>query len=716
MNFKILYCLLISVTLHLVVYGQAETYIIKEAPFSSERYDEYCPVYYKNGIVFCSNRNLMQVAKYSSSKDKNFFKIFYIDTTGDVNWQSARLFSKNLKTRLNDGPVSFSKDKSVIYYSRNLLTEGKESEISGPRNKLGLFSSVFDGVEWLSPKDFRFNNEWYNITTPCLSPDGERLYFAADKPGGYGGSDLYYCPREKDYWGNPVNLGPEINTTGNEAYPFINDDGELYFSSDGHQGLGGKDIFFSRCIDSTWLEPVNLDAPVNSEFDDFGFVIDTLLENGYFTSNRGKTLDIFAFKTNIHQIFYCEPQQENQYCYKFIDDGSILVDPYKMQYEWDFGNLGKKTGGIIEQCFPGPGTYSAKQSLIDKQSGKILITKLNYNIEIKQIEQPYISCVTFASAGDPIHFDGLKSYFNGEKILSFSWDFGDGMRSSEATVDHSYNKQGIYTVKLGMTKKDDLTGIVSQSCVSREVKIADKSTKASNDNNANKLTAFYPAVESYENAVIDTVLSVKRDLTKNAVFQIQITTSKSKLGRDNNIFTGIRGNYYVKEMFLSDSGEYSYIVSEEDDFLKAYMIYKDVYSKGFTEAVIKTRLLTSPQEIELNNLVHIYDANTDMLFSMNNNRMLIEGYSFLDQIVGFLNKFPGVKLLIEVHSDNVGSQATILAQSRQRAQDIVNYLIKSGIDSERLKSNGYGSLRPISSNDTKDNRKINRRVEFVIID
>jgi hypothetical protein len=120
-----------------IIFGQSETYTVKKAPFCSDKYDEFSPVFYKNGIVFSSNRNL-GLSYRSTSQNKGLFKIYYIDTTGKADWESAKLFSKNLTTILNDGPVTFNWSKDTIYYSRNQDVSSKLSDVSNLRNKLGI--------------------------------------------------------------------------------------------------------------------------------------------------------------------------------------------------------------------------------------------------------------------------------------------------------------------------------------------------------------------------------------------------------------------------------------------------------------------------------------------------------------------------------------------------------------------------------------------------
>ena len=115
-----------------IILGQSETYVVKRASFSSDKYDEFSPVYYNNGIVFCSNRN-MGFSNRTTSQNKGLFKICYIDTTGKADWESAKLFSKNLTTILNDGPVTFNRLRDTIYFSRNQDVSSKLSDISSPK-------------------------------------------------------------------------------------------------------------------------------------------------------------------------------------------------------------------------------------------------------------------------------------------------------------------------------------------------------------------------------------------------------------------------------------------------------------------------------------------------------------------------------------------------------------------------------------------------------
>src|SRR5690606_30884883 len=136
---------------------------------------------------------------------------------------------------------------------------------------------------------------------PSLSPDGMKLFFSSNMPGGYGGRDIYMSEKQGDTWSKPVNLGPEINSEKDEAFPFFHESGVLFFASEGHSGYGGLDLFMLDLSTRTWGKVINLGKPFNTPQDDFGMIVNTEGTSGYFSSNRdggmGKD-DIYFFDAN----------------------------------------------------------------------------------------------------------------------------------------------------------------------------------------------------------------------------------------------------------------------------------------------------------------------------------------------------------------------------------------------------------------------------------
>jgi outer membrane protein OmpA-like peptidoglycan-associated protein/chitodextrinase len=695
-------------------FGQPEPYTVKKASFSSNKYDEFSPVYFKNGLVFCSNRN-SSLSNHSTSQNKGLFKIYYTDTIGKADWESTKLFSKNLTTILNDGPVSFNRTRDTIYFSRNQDVSSKLSDISSPRNKLGIYSAILINGQWVKVRELRINNEWYNVTTPCLSPDDKKLFFASDKPGGFGGSDLYYSNWKDDRWDDPVNMGPVINTKGNESYPFINQSGKLFFSSDGHPGLGGKDIYFSIYSDTSWQEPVHLDAPINSQYDDFGLVADSVMNEGYFSSNRDKSIDIYHFKTNFHQLFYCQNERVNQYCFKLTDEGKKPIDESYLQYEWSFGDGTKTTGQNVEHCFPGPGKYSVKLDIVGKKSGRIFFSKLTYNIELKDIEQPIIKSPASALVNESIHFDGLNSFFPGSSVLTYSWSFGNGERTTGATLNHSFKTKGEYTVKLGLILRNNTTGAIFEACTSKQIKVyKDKKEVEEIDPKAIE-PIIKPNILNYDHAIIRNIYSIEKEITPETVFQVEILTSKTRLNLENSVFNNVPKKYSIREMRVRNENLFSYIIDEEMSLMSTYATYNELVDLGYKDTRIRPYTLEDPASKDLNTLKKVFGVSADLFFNQNDYSLTTAGKQMLDQIIGFMAKYPLIKLEIGSHTDNLGSPAALTLLSQKRAETMVNYLINYGVNSLRLVPKGYGGSRPLIPNSVEADRKLNRRVDFIII-
>jgi hypothetical protein len=182
----------------------------------------------------------------------------------------------------------FTSDGKTMYFTRNNYLYGKKGTDSKKITLLKLYKSNFENDKWEDATELPFNSDQYSTAHSALSSDNKTLYFASDMPGTFGQSDLFKVTINSDgSFGTPENLGPTINTEGRETFPFVSDDNELFFASDGQPGLGGLDVYVSKIgKDNSFNEVQNVGAPINSTQDDFAFIIDGKSRNGFFSSNR----------------------------------------------------------------------------------------------------------------------------------------------------------------------------------------------------------------------------------------------------------------------------------------------------------------------------------------------------------------------------------------------------------------------------------------------
>ncbi|MEO1259975.1 MAG: OmpA family protein [Bacteroidota bacterium] len=251
---------------------------------NSEQTD-YSPVFYQNGIVFASTR---ATANQEVARDKwtgaNYSKLYFSESQEDQSFTAPTEFSTGLTAKFHEGPLTFSKKGDLLLYTRNVSPKKNNT---GKEHFLKIATAIKLGKRWL--KDDLPDLGWKacNDVHPSLSHDGMMLLFASDRPGGYGGMDLYVSQFSNDRWSTPINLGSAVNTAGNEVFPFIHENGTLYFASDGRGGFGGLDIFFSQATaEGDWETATNLGQPFNSPKDDFGYIINSASTNGYFSSAR----------------------------------------------------------------------------------------------------------------------------------------------------------------------------------------------------------------------------------------------------------------------------------------------------------------------------------------------------------------------------------------------------------------------------------------------
>ena len=471
MNRLLLSLLFINLIQPICLLGQNQNYKLELASFCTMEDDEYAAIYYQEGLVFCSNSRTDLFVTFSTPEDKELFNMFYVPTKGDSIGKKPQLLALELMTNFNDGPASFTNNDSTIIFSRNNRVSSKKRDVKDEGNKLGLFTSKIENNSWSKSEEFKFNGSDYHITMPTISKDGNRLFFASDMPGGYGGLDIYSCERIDNQWSQPKNLGDKINTAKSESFPFISASGELFFASNGHNGLGGLDVYSAQQKYGRWGEVLHLNAPLNSEFDDFALITDQNFETGYLSSNRNGSDDIFEFTTLIPQFVNCDTIKENEYCFLFYDEYYTPVDTSKTYYEWVFGDGVKIKGKEAEHCYDGPGKYVVELNIIDKQTGEIFLKQTNYEFELLDYEQAYISSKDIEVSRKEVHFEASKTNLPNIKIDKYFWNYGDGNLDQGISVDHIFDKKGTYKVVLGLLSEKDENGRRSKVCVEKNLEI-----------------------------------------------------------------------------------------------------------------------------------------------------------------------------------------------------------------------------------------------------
>ncbi len=277
--------------------------ITNESLINTEKLD-FSPTYYKDGIIFVSTRSVKdETERATEAKDDwiedNYMALFYARANDTGELDDVREFALDITSRYHEGPISISRNGERIYFTRNDYTNEKRRNSSDGIMKLQIYTAVKDYDGWSEPMEMPFNTVEYDEAHPALSPDGGKIYFSSNRAGGKGGMDLYVSEFKNGKWNEAKNMGPEFNTPGNEVFPYVHDDGTLYFASNGWAGLGGLDIYSSTPTgESTWTKIKNIGTPFNSKKDDFGFVLNLLKTEGYLSSarrgGRGKD-DIYSF-------------------------------------------------------------------------------------------------------------------------------------------------------------------------------------------------------------------------------------------------------------------------------------------------------------------------------------------------------------------------------------------------------------------------------------
>ncbi len=345
-------------------------YFIDTLNINTER-SEITPTFFKKGIIYASAGE-----KLNPNTGLAYYDLYYTEMKNDSVWESKPL-DKNINSDLHEASPNFNADSKILYFTRNNHYRNRTIKSNDGEVKLELFFSTYQDGKFSAPRPSLLNSKSYSIGQPALSPDGTILIFASDRPGGYGGVDLYFTIKKSSGWSSVKNLGPTVNTNGDELFPFMNNEGTLFFSSNWHAGFGGLDVFETSREGDHWTTPVNLGKPVNSSFDDFGFIINN--GSGYFSSNRpgGKGSDdiyVVSELKNLTKLYVHDTDLKPVYKASI----SLVESPKtKVLYETDANGLCDITAlsgstisirivkeGFLEKVISNLGSYKSSNGML----------------------------------------------------------------------------------------------------------------------------------------------------------------------------------------------------------------------------------------------------------------------------------------------------------------------------------------------------------------
>ncbi|HON19179.1 MAG TPA: OmpA family protein [Salinivirgaceae bacterium] len=291
--------------------------------YFNSKYSDYGIAYARDNyksVVFTSSRETATGGKMNPVTGQYYSDIFISTIDKKGQWSKPEPVSGEVNTEFEEGAPSTNAKASIMYFTS--VRENDKGQLTTQ-----IYVSRRDGLGWGKPERVvLFESDTIAVGHPALSPDEKTLYFVSSVTGGIGGKDIWYSTLEGGKWSKPKNMGPEINTPGDEVFPFVHADGTFYFSSNGHPGMGGLDIFRAKYTDGKW-EVKNMQYPVNSVRDDFGIIIESTFERGFFCSNREESRgsdDIFQFNLpplEIKLILTVKSERTNE----GISDASVNI-------------------------------------------------------------------------------------------------------------------------------------------------------------------------------------------------------------------------------------------------------------------------------------------------------------------------------------------------------------------------------------------------------
>lgn len=726
---------------------------VKAMPELNTKNADFAPVLYNNQLIFASARSVAVQKDGSVTWTNDAFNQHYIAEI-DLKYDSVKSlkpFRHYIGRDINDAPMSYNKKGDWVAITSNNYMDGiRHIEGSGLMMDIYLYQTkTFKEWNHATEQFFPFNagvntDKPYSTGHPSLSPDGSAIYFCSNMPGGFGGYDIYMSYRTQEGWTKPRNLGPAINTPGNEMCPFVDEFGRLYFSSDWHEGFGGMDIFSAERLDNgiDWGFVINLGNPVNSPYDDMYFTFDSRNRYGYFSSNRlGGKGNEDIYKVSQVRAYVPRPKATLK-----AGDKVVLTNPSINPSS--FNEVSVELSNMVDGLKTAPNLVVQIYAHTDSRGSA------NNNLEISK-KHAFIAFSYLNTSGIPenrIRYQGVGEQYllNGCK---------DGVTCSEE--EHQKNKRIEFIIighldDNGQFIQDFDAGLGTVEPEKINYNVGETNPNRSNPNEVNiKL----PAPDKNQPIIAETNNISSKKPVRKSHYAIGDVIEVAAVNYEHNKYTVDMQSPGLKEL-LAVLNEQKHIILEigahtdaqgSDTYnldlsqkraaaLKKYLISQGIednrlVAKGYGETKILNRCKNG---VACSAAEHAVNRRTEFKvvgqagFKIGDIIQVSEiSYAFGSETLD-MNRSKGLQEIIKVlkeneisveirsHTDSRGTAENNLELSEKRAKAVYDYLIQNGVNKFRLKYKGYGET--VLLNKCKDGvycseaeHSNNRRTDFKVI-
>jgi outer membrane protein OmpA-like peptidoglycan-associated protein/tetratricopeptide (TPR) repeat protein len=652
---------------------------------------DFSPAFYPGGILLVSERgNSAYIKSVFPWNNRRWLDLFLCTGENDSNLTSTVRMPDRINSKYHEGPVSYSAERNLLAFTRNNYYDGKVHRSSDHINKLSILFSSQEGKKWTKPTRFPYNSKEYSTGHPAFGISGNTLWFVSDMPGGYGGTDVYVSRFENNSWTKPENLGPAVNSEGNELFPYVLNDSLMYFASNGWGGLGGLDIFKFNLKDPRQSKPENIGSPINSAGDDFGLIMRAGARSGFFSSNRaeGKGNDDiyrFTYSPKPSEILVIDQDEVKPVARamvswqiengppgaEFITDGEGKTETFLKPCQWyqfrvKAEGYPEKTIPIQTACPVKPGEEIRILIKKPKLYGNVFNKYLNVDIEGASVKLFDLSDgnkeVASALTDSKGYFRFILYPCHEYNVIAHKDGLPDVSRIFKAPCT---DKEEDVAQKLGM-------GIAPQRGVSLQVFVTDEQTGSPIPGARIRMMDKKGEVSDYladENGAFETILLEGNTYNVSSRRIGFFSTSKSK----TEIFVTKGDRKIIKELKLLRLKEGGVIALE-----------------GIFYDLAKFEIRSDAAKV-------------------------------LDYVVQVMEENPLMKIELGSHTDSRGSDDDNMILSDKRAKAAAEYIISKGIQADRISGRGYGEtqLKNKCGNGVKCPDKLhqeNRRTEIRILD